>query len=73
MDLKVIGDEMVDMEFGTGALKVTPAHDANDFALAQKHNLKSVIVIDQYGKLNEKTGKYAGTGIINAREAVAKD
>lgn len=73
MDLKVIGDEMVDMEFGTGALKVTPAHDANDFALAKKHNLKEVVVIDQYGKLNEKTGEYSGMGIINAREEVVKD
>ncbi len=73
MDLEVIGDEMVDMEFGTGALKVTPAHDANDFALAKKHNLKDVTIIDQYGKLTEKTGKYFGMGIVNAREAVVKD
>lgn len=72
-ELLVIGDEMVDVEFGTGALKVTPAHDANDFALGKKHSLKEIVVIDEHGKLNDKTGKYAGMGIVNAREAVVKD
>lgn len=73
LTLKVIADDMVDMEFGTGALKVTPAHDPNDFSLAQKHNLPVVEVIDQYGKLNDKTGKYAGMKIKEAREKVVAD
>lgn len=71
--VKVIGDESVDIEFGTGALKVTPAHDNNDFALAQKHGLDHVVVIDQFGKLNEKTGKYAGMKIAEARIKVVED
>ncbi|OGM95274.1 valine--tRNA ligase [Candidatus Wolfebacteria bacterium RIFOXYD12_FULL_48_21] len=73
LTVKVIGDESVDIEFGTGALKVTPAHDNNDFALAQKHGLEHVIVIDQFGKLNEKAGKYAGMKIAEARTKVVED
>lgn len=73
MPLIVVGDEMVDKEFGTGALKITPAHDKNDFELAQRHGLPSVEVIDQYGKLNEKTGKYKGMKINVARGQVATD
>lgn len=73
MPLKIVADNIVDMEFGTGALKITPAHDANDFALAQRHNLPAIEVIDQHGKLNEKTGKYQGMNILKAREEVAKD
>jgi valyl-tRNA synthetase len=71
--LKVIADEIVDKEFGTGALKVTPAHDANDFALAEKHGLSIINVIDKYGRLNEKTGKYSGMKINEAREQVVAD
>ncbi len=73
LTLEVIGDESVDIEFGTGALKVTPAHDNNDFALAQKHSLQKVVVIDQFGKLNERAGKYAGMKIAEAREKVVED
>lgn len=73
LKLKVIADDVVDMNFGTGALKVTPAHDANDFEMAKRHNLSTVEVIDQFGKLNEKTGKYAGMSREKARGEVAKD
>lgn len=73
MILKVIGDESVDKDFGTGALKITPAHDANDFAIGQKHNLPSVEVIDKYGRLNDKTGKYKGLKIKEARTKVVAD
>src|SRR3989344_1650979 len=71
--LKVVADEYVDPEFGTGIIKVTPAHDPNDFEIAQWHNLPVVEVIDRYGKLNEKCGKYAGMKIMEARAAVVKD
>lgn len=71
--LKVVGDESVDKEFGTGALKITPAHDKNDFELAARHNLNSIEVIDKFGKLNDKTGKYAGLKIKEARAAVVAD
>ena len=73
MNLKVIGDESVESDFGTGALKITPAHDKNDFEIGLKHKLPSIEVIDQYGKLNDKTGKYQGMKILEAREKVAKD
>jgi valyl-tRNA synthetase len=73
LTLKVIADEVVEIEFGTGALKVTPAHDANDFKLAEKNNLPIIEVIDKNGRLNEKTGKYSGMKIKEAREKVVAD
>ncbi len=73
MNLKVIGDEAVEKDFGTGALKITPAHDKNDFEIALRHNLPSVEVINHFGKLTEKTGKYAGLKIAEARKQVVAD
>lgn len=73
MNLKVITDELVEKDFGTGALKITPAHDANDYELAQKHNLPIIEVIDQRGKLNAQTGKYQGLNITEARQQVVED
>lgn len=73
VNLPVIGDMYVDPEFGTGALKITPAHDPNDFEIAQRHNLPMPIVIDQYGKLTDATGPFAGMKINEAREAVAAE
>ncbi|MDQ3014237.1 MAG: valine--tRNA ligase [bacterium] len=73
MQLKVIGDEVVDKTFGTGALKITPAHDKNDFEISQRHNLPLVEVIDKYGRLTDKTGKYAGLKIAEARKHVVAD
>ena len=71
--LKVIADEFVDMNFGTGVVKVTPAHDPNDFEIGLRHNLTVVEVIDQYGKLNEKCGKYQGLKIEEARRVIGED
>ncbi len=73
LTLKVIADEAVDMEFGTGALKITPAHDHNDFRMSETHKLPRVEVIDQFGKLNDKTGKYAGMKVAEARTKVVED
>ena len=73
LSLIVIGDEEVDPEFGTGALKITPAHDHNDFRMSETHKLPRIEVIDQFGKLNEKTGKYAGMKIAEARTKVVED
>ena len=73
LTLKVIADEAVDMEFGTGALKITPAHDHNDFRMSEMHQLPRVEVIDQFGRLNDKTGKYAGMKIAEARTKVVED
>lgn len=71
--VKVIADEVVDPEFGTGAVKVTPAHDPNDFEMGKRHGLEIKQVIDLDGRLNEKSGKYAGLKVNEARKVVAED
>jgi valyl-tRNA synthetase len=71
--IKVIGDEAVDPKFGTGVMKVTPAHDFTDYEIGQRHNLPIVQVIDFRGKLNEKAGPYAGLNVLEARKRVAED
>lgn len=73
ISLTVIGDDEVDPEFGTGALKITPAHDHNDFRMSETHKLPRVEVIDHFGKLSEKTGKYAGLKVAEARAKVVED
>ena len=70
--IPVIMDEYVDMEFGTGALKVTPAHDPNDFELGKKYNLETVQVIDHTGKMNEHAGRYSGVDRFEARKLVVE-
>jgi valyl-tRNA synthetase len=71
--LPVIADESVDPSFGTGVVKVTPAHDPADFEIAERHRLESLTVIDRFGRLNEKTGPYQGLKTKEAREKVAAD
>jgi len=73
LKLLVIADDSVEKEFGTGALKITPAHDKNDFEMSLRHNLPCVEVIDRYGRLNEKTGKYQGQKVAEARRNVVAD
>ncbi len=68
--LRVIGDKMVDKEFGTGVVKITPAHDFNDFEVGKRHNLPIVQVIDYSGKMNEKAGKFSGMYAKKARTEV---
>ncbi len=70
--IKVIADEYVDPKFGTGAVKITPAHDFNDWDVAQRHKLPVVKVIDLDGTMNEKAGKYAGLPVAEAREQIVK-
>ncbi len=71
--IKVIADESVDPEFGTGVVKITPAHDFADFEIAQRHGLPLKQVIGFDGKLNEHAGKFAGFSIKKAREAVVAE
>ena len=71
--LLVIGDEAVDMAFGTGVVKVTPAHDLVDFEMGVRHKLPTVQVIDERGRMNERVGKYAGMKTSDARKKVAED
>ncbi len=72
-ELKVIGDESVDMEMGTGAVKVTPAHDPNDFALGKKHNLEEINIMDVSAVLNENAGKYKGKDRFAARKEIVAE
>lgn len=71
--LKVIADDFVDPEFGTGVVKVTPAHDKNDFEAGLRHNLEVKPVIGLDGKLNENAGQYAGLSVFQARKKVVED
>ena len=64
---------MVDPEFGTGAVKITPAHDPNNFLVGQRHGLEQVQVMDDRGVMNEQSGKYAGMDRFAAREAILAD
>ena len=72
-EIPVIGDEYVDIEFGTGALKITPAHDPNDFEIGQKHNLDIIKVFTDDGKINSNGGRYEGLARYEAREVMVKD
>ena len=71
--LPIISDSYVKMDFGTGALKVTPSHDENDFELGKKHDLSFVQVIETNGRLNKNAGKYEGLKVNAAREQVVAD
>lgn len=71
--MDIIGDEYADPEFGTGVVKLTPAHDANDFEIAQKHGLPMITAIGFDGKLMPAAGAYAGMKVEAARAAVVKD
>ena len=71
--IPVIADEFVDPQFGTGAVKVTPAHDANDFEIALRHNLSRLEVIDEEARMTEAAGPYRGLDRYEARDAVVQD
>ncbi|PYU89120.1 MAG: valine--tRNA ligase, partial [Acidobacteria bacterium] len=71
--IPVVEDAFVDPEFGTGAVKVTPAHDPNDYEIAQRHNLPRVQVIDEQARMTEEAGPYKGLDRYKAREAVVRD
>lgn len=71
-EIPIIEDNMVDPEFGTGAVKITPAHDANDFLVGQRHNLEQIQVIDDKGIMNEQAGEFCGLDRFEARERIAE-
>lgn len=71
--IPIIADEYVDIEFETGAMKCTPAHDPNDFIIGQKYNLPHPIIMNVDGTMNEKCGKYANMDRFECREALLKD
>ena len=72
-EIPVIADEYVDMEFGSGAVKITPAHDPNDFEVGLRHDLEVIRVMNDDGTMNDKAGKYAGMDRFAAREAIVED
>lgn len=72
-EIPIIADEYVDREFGTGALKITPAHDPNDFEIGLKHQLSSICVLDKEARMNEEAGKYQGMDRYAARKAILED
>ena len=72
-EIPIIFDEYVDMDFGTGALKVTPAHDINDYNLGAKHGLESIEILNDDGTLNENAELYVGVDRFEARKKIAKD
>lgn len=72
-EIPIIADEYVDMEFGTGAVKITPAHDPNDFEVGMRHNLPMPRVMNDDGTINELGGKYKGMDRYEARKQIVKD
>ncbi|HIW88622.1 MAG TPA: valine--tRNA ligase, partial [Candidatus Ligilactobacillus excrementipullorum] len=71
--LEIIADQYVDPEFGTGMVKITPAHDPNDFEVGNRHNLERINTMNEDASLNEKAGKYAGMDRFDARKAIVAD
>ena len=72
-EIPVIADEYVDKEFGTGCVKITPAHDPNDFEVGRRHNLPEINIMNDDATINELGGKYAGMDRYEARKAMVKD
>ena len=72
-EIPIVADEYVDLEFGTGCVKMTPAHDPNDFEVGLRHNLESIRVLDDNGTVNENGGKYQGLDRYEARKVIVAD
>ncbi len=72
-EIPIVADDYVEMEFGTGCVKMTPAHDPNDFEVGLRHDLESIRVLDDHGVVNELGGKYQGLERYEARKAVVAD
>ncbi|MEI3605839.1 valine--tRNA ligase [Pseudogracilibacillus sp. SE30717A] len=72
-EIEIVADDYVDMEFGSGAVKITPAHDPNDFEIGNRHNLERVLVMNEDGTMNENAGKYKGMDRFECRKSIVKD
>lgn len=72
-EIPIVADHYVDMEFGSGAVKITPAHDPNDFEVGNRHNLERVLVMNEDGTMNENAGKYQGMDRFECRKQIVKD
>lgn len=71
--IPVVSDDYVDMEFGTGVVKITPCHDPNDFEVGKRHNLAQILVLNEDGTMNENAGKYQGLDRYECRKQILKD
>ena len=71
--IPIITDEYTDQSFGTGVLKITPAHDFNDYEIGKRHNLENLNILDKKGRLNENAGKYKGLKVLEARKVLVED
>lgn len=71
--IPIIGDEHADMEFGTGVVKITPAHDPNDFEVGNRHGLEKIIIMNPNATMNELCGKYAGMNRFECRKALVEE
>ncbi|MCM3411106.1 valine--tRNA ligase [Metabacillus litoralis] len=72
-EIPIVGDDYVDMEFGSGAVKITPAHDPNDFEIGNRHNLERILVMNEDGTMNDKAGTYKGLDRFACRKKIVKD
>ena len=72
-EIEIVADDYVDMEFGSGAVKITPAHDPNDFEIGNRHNLERVLVMNEDGTMNDNAGKYKGMDRFECRKSIVKD
>ncbi|GLC28744.1 valine--tRNA ligase [Clostridium omnivorum] len=72
-EIPIIADDYVDLEFGTGAVKITPAHDPNDYQVGKRHNLPEIVMLNEDGTISSNGGKYAGMDRYEARKAIVKD
>ncbi|QVY60554.1 valine--tRNA ligase [Cytobacillus gottheilii] len=72
-EIPIVGDDYVDMEFGSGAVKITPAHDPNDFEIGNRHNLERILVMNEDGTMNGNAGEYKGLDRFQCRKQIVKD
>ncbi|GLB58387.1 valine--tRNA ligase [Cytobacillus sp. NCCP-133] len=72
-EIPIVADDYVEMDFGSGAVKITPAHDPNDFEIGNRHNLERILVMNEDGTLNSKAGKYQGMDRFECRKQIVKD
>lgn len=72
-EIEIVADDYVDREFGSGAVKITPAHDPNDFEIGNRHNLARILVMNEDGTMNENAGKYQGMDRFECRKQIVND
>ena len=72
-EIEVVADDYVDMEFGTGCVKITPAHDPNDYQVGKRHNLEEIVVLEANGTISKGYGKYSGLDRYEARKLIVED